>query len=159
MSHPQNLAPDEDVASPPRQDVPANGRPVEAGEDAVIPGPAELAGRLDAAWDAYRSSADAMGRAAEAMREAGTPPDYRLIHTLGECHRQYLRLRNEAVARARSLGRPVPPPEHLAGLAGLHRLIDALARAGTGPSHTLSPADAEPPTHPPTESAFSPPGA
>ena len=85
----------------------------------------EFSPRIASAWDKFRSTVSELHLITSAMQEEGRPPSYRVTHALGECHREFLRLRLDLIRRAESLTIPVPPLEHLGGIADLARLIDS----------------------------------
>ena len=79
------------------------------------------------------------------MSEEGVPPGYQVVQALGECHRQFTRLRHDLTRRAEGLGLPVPPAERLAGLNDLGRVIEALGECPPPSSKQ------EPPRTPPIQ--------
>jgi len=82
------------------------------------------------------------------MEQDGRPPSYRLLHSLGECHREFLRLRHEVTGRGRVLALPVPPLAKIGGLDDLARLLFA---ASEGEGTDLPEACVEPESRQPAD--------
>jgi hypothetical protein len=103
---------------------------------------AGLQRRLEALRGVFATAIAAMERAIAEMRFSGLPPDYRLLTQLGDCHREFLRLRLDVVRHAGELGFPVPSTDHLRDLAELGSQIGAL-HSSTKP--TVAPRPESPP--------------
>ncbi len=108
-----------------------NGRPESAAAAPVEATPLrdEFAARLAAAWSTNEEAVVALGLATASMQTDGRSPSYDLIHRLGECHREFLRLRLEMTRRAESLALTIPPLGAITGLGDLARLLDTVAPA------------------------------
>jgi hypothetical protein len=87
----------------------------------------EFAPRIAEIWARFRSTVEEMHRAAGAMQADGLPPGYPLVQSLGDCHREFLRLRLELTRRAEALGLEATSLNTSAGIGDLARRIDALA--------------------------------
>jgi len=108
---------------------PSTNRPVAGGGDPAadfVRSLREVRGRVVSAFSQFVATGDALRRAADVMGGEGVPPGYQLVHALGECHRQFLRMRQEVFRYAEARGRSLPPVEQVDGLAALVRLIDDL---------------------------------
>lgn len=131
------------VGSPPHHAAPGadEDRSRAKGAGAVDDLRSEFSRRFSDARVRFTATVAEMRQAAEVMERDGRPPTYRLLHTLGECHREFLRLRHDVTGRARDLALPVPPLDKLAGLEDLASLLFTPAAAeprdptgsGTGP--------------------------
>lgn len=105
----------------------------------------EVRGRVESALSQFAATGDALRRAADVMGGKGVLPGYQLVHALGECHRQFLRMRQEVFRHAQARGRSLPPVEQVDGLAVLVRLIDDLTSdAVPKPTAAAEPAEPEP---------------
>lgn len=99
----------------------------------------EMATRVDEVAAGFSRTTESLRHAADTLGEHGVPPGYELVHALGECHRQLLRLRLDVTRRAGELGLAVPSLDKIAGLGDLARLIEGLA-----PVEVLAPPAAVP---------------
>ncbi len=90
---------------------------------------AEFEERVAAARAIFRSTLDVLRLAVEDMDHQGRPPSYQLVHALGECRREFHRLRNDLSRRAAGTSLTLPPIETLDGLAALTRLFDPVAES------------------------------
>jgi len=106
----------------PQADLSATGDP-ESGTAAL----AEFAARLSSLAVRFREVIGQMEQTAVTMREPGHPPDYRLVHALGDCHRQFARLRHELVQMAAILGVKIRSTERLSGLHELEAFLGTLS--------------------------------
>ena len=123
--------PDQDAASP----------------SAAVPStPETLTQKLAAMRAAFAKASTEIEHSAAAMRDVGAAPDYRLVQSLGDCHRGLLHLRNAVIAGLRARGEPVPPPEALADLRGLAALVERLEPAAAPADASAHPAPLEPET-------------
>jgi hypothetical protein len=179
----QDVIHDREATDAPSSGVGTNGHASDNGQAAgapAVPGKSallrdEFAARLAAAWTANDDVVAALGLATASMQTDGRPPSYQLIHRLGECHREFLRLRLEMTRRAQALALTVPPLDALTGLAELAGLLDSvappavavaslppappvhepspIAAAAIPPIEEVAPAPIEPSIAPPAESA------
>jgi hypothetical protein len=99
----------------------------------------EFERRLAEVKGSFESTISDLHRMADAMRDGGLPPGYRLVQALGDSHRRFLRLRLDLTRRAESLGLCVPPSNQLAGLQDLSRLIEMLPDREPAASPVASP--------------------
>ena len=107
---------------------PANGRPVVGSHvcgDGLTLLRSEFSRRIESVWERFRTTEEELQDAAAAMRNDGRPPTYRLIHSLGECHREFLRLRLDLARRAESLSVTLPALDTLGGIGDLVRFIES----------------------------------
>lgn len=129
----QDLAPGQEVngqdASPATVAASASGghdHGPSAAERVVDEPQASLRRRLEALRGVFATATAAMERATAEMRFSGLLPDYRLLTQLGDCHREFLRLRLDVVRQAGEFGLPVPSTDLLRDLAELASLIGTL---------------------------------
>jgi hypothetical protein len=116
------------------------GRPTEVTPDAAsAPGQspngsadvglADLAGRLASLKVRFLEVVGQMEQVAATMREPGAPPDYHIVQALGECHRQFLRIRHEVIHKAAALGVKIRSTERLAGLTDIEAFLETLSES------------------------------
>jgi hypothetical protein len=86
----------------------------------------ELIQRLEAVRVAFAKAAADLRRSAEVMESTGVPPTHRLVQMIGDCHRQFLRLRFDVTRRAEQAGLLVPPLDRISGLNDLATLVESL---------------------------------
>ena len=103
---------------------------------ADAPHESTLGARLAAAAARFAEVAARLDSASAAMRETGSPPDFHLIHALGDCHRDFLRARNDVTRSLKERGLPVPPASELTGLHALEAFARGpLASEGATSNH------------------------
>jgi hypothetical protein len=141
---------------PPSSSTMASNGLIPAGKTAA-PGSAgvssvsELSDRIAALSSHFHEVATEVEATLAAMRDPGLPPSFRSLNALGECHRQFLRLRQEVVRLVESLKLSVPPVEQLTHLGDLRKLVEFVEGVA---SLTAASYYAAPAAPPPSEQAL-----
>jgi hypothetical protein len=110
-----------------------------------MPGLPALAARLTAMTARYLEVVGHMEQTADSMRESGAPPEYHLLEALGDCHRQFLRMRHDVLRKAAMLGVKIRSTERLSTLRDIEAFLDTLSETpppavgSSSPSHTPHP--------------------
>ena len=107
--------------------MPEPHAPILAADQATAPGRNPLAGRLDEAFGRFAETLTLLEASAAAMRSRGLPPDFKLIQALGDCHREFLRVRHETLTALAAGGRTAPAAAQVVDLVTLRELIGASA--------------------------------
>lgn len=108
---------------------------------------AEFAARLSSLAVRFREVIGQMEQIAVTMREPGHPPDYRLVHALGDCHRQFSRLRHELLQMAATLGVKIRSTERLSGLHELEAFLGTLSETAGVELPPREPSSPVPPSN------------
>ena len=152
--HTSSAPPSPEVATANGEDAPG---PLDANGDATATLRQELRERIASALRGFQSVTASWRGAADAMDELGVPPSYQVLHALGECHRQFLRLRLDVTNRLAALGLAVPPINDLIGLNDLSRLVETvLSHHHPATARQIAPEKPEPAV---TEELIPPPTA
>ena len=101
-----------------------NGKPSTLDDASAARLRSEFAQRISVARSRFGSALVEIQDAADAMQKDGRPPSYQLLHVLGECNREFLRLRTDLTRRAQALSLPLPTIETLNEISDLVRLFD-----------------------------------
>jgi tetratricopeptide (TPR) repeat protein len=108
----------------------------EAGERPAIRGSAECAAELALLTDMFQQAGDQLRETGKRMQTNGVFPDASLFRALAVCHVRLSGLRAEVRGLAESLGVAPLQPDQVEGLRGIASLLDAVARAEAGRSHS-----------------------
>ena len=149
-----------DLAARPAEITPdASSAPGHSPDGSAGAGLSELAARLANLKVRFLEVVGQMEQVAATMRESGAPPDYHIVQALGECHRQFLRIRHEVIHKAGTLGVRIRSTERLAGLSDIESFLEALSEsvAVAAPPARENPAPVEPTTLAPEAEAEAPP--
>jgi hypothetical protein len=97
--------------------------------------------RARALAERFAAVGEALRQAGGALVEQGVPPDYRMVHAVGECHRELSKLRHELSRHAEAAGLTLPAADADIGLAALTHWIDAhLDALNAPPAPPVAPA-------------------
>ncbi len=98
----------------------------------------EFGERLATTLVGFRESSALLRQAADDMGASGTPPGYQLLQKLGDCHRQFARLRLDLTRRATDLGIPLPALDQIDGLTAVSHWLGYDSSAPAAPSPEVS---------------------
>ncbi len=130
------------------------GDPRDVGADAIEPKTRlrlQFAERIASTWSRFHDAVAEIQRAARAMESEGRPPSYRLVQTLGDCHREFHRLRHDLVGSSRALSIPLPSTDELVGIDSLARWLDLPHSCRPDPAPQTSVFEDQPVDMPPPD--------
>ena len=100
-----------------------NGLPGTGSRTSVGATVGELATRIERLSGHFGEVVGQLAASFKGMSEPGRPPSYHVLNSLGDCHRQFLKLRQSVVRLSEANGVPIPPVDELADLDSLRRLL------------------------------------
>ncbi len=107
----------------------------------------EFADRIGEAFHHFRDSTDLLRQAADALGEAGIPPGYQVLQTLGDCQRRFSRLCLDLSRRAGELGLTIPPADQFHGISDVYQFLGSESSVSTAPPSVETPDTELPPTY------------
>ncbi len=116
----------------------------------------EFSPRLASTRSRFLQIAGALRQAAETLEVDGSLPPYQLLKSIGDCHREFLRLRRDLTARAAILSLPISATESLSGISDLANLVNASSASATPPRMSNPPTDLHPIAEETTAPTFEP---